>query len=468
MNPDIERNETSPLVDKLSLTTVERDKSAVSTTKMSILFTALLGGFATLAIISLRRNSISNVSSVNLKEIVFGRQPIKTGCVNLYGSDWHEFPDTDAKVICESADVDQSDLDEMGFAKWDKNRGISYVETGPESTLTLYLENNYGGAFYVIEDSKSVFLNDIPLPSCGKYSKEECDWNDKTVSLKVVSGSDDAACHPIPDNTRMIKAVGRQCIKKGCAVLYGSDWHAFPETEALSICQNSQMTTSEIDDVGFAPWDPNHGITYIESGEGVSVTLFLGKDYTGDSHIVENGESSYLVDVPLQECGEYKKDQCNWNDKVMSLSVVVDSVKAPSETDPNPTVAVIKDVKDLKPSPKCALLFGSDPNFYPGTTAIMVCPGSSKAEWEFSKEFLLAQYGVDLKDYSDGISYVSTGSQVSITLYNEHNVESSNRQTVVGPGKNVPLEKVPMGSKGDPDGDKSWSNEPLSFSIKSV
>lgn len=46
----------------------------------------------------------SNTSTTNLDTLGYietkGRQPVKNGCANLYGSDWAMYPDTRAVVIC--------------------------------------------------------------------------------------------------------------------------------------------------------------------------------------------------------------------------------------------------------------------------------------------------------------------------------------------------------------------------------
>ena len=58
---------------------------------------------------------------------------------------------------------------------------------------------------------------------------------------------------------------GKQPIQAGCVNIYGSDFNQYPNTDALVVCENIQLTTAQIDAYGFAPTDRNHGITYIET-----------------------------------------------------------------------------------------------------------------------------------------------------------------------------------------------------------
>jgi len=58
-----------------------------------------------------------------------GRQPIKPGCVNIYGSDFHQYPNTDVLVVCENTPLTSAIIDSEGFAPHDENHGITYIET---------------------------------------------------------------------------------------------------------------------------------------------------------------------------------------------------------------------------------------------------------------------------------------------------------------------------------------------------
>lgn len=86
---------------------------------------------ATIAIISLfgvvsfnqsatgSQAKISNLSSSTITK-TSGRQPVTKGCVNIYGSNYLTYPQTDAIVICSNVQLLTSDIDTYGFAPWDR------------------------------------------------------------------------------------------------------------------------------------------------------------------------------------------------------------------------------------------------------------------------------------------------------------------------------------------------------------
>ena len=76
-----------------------------------------------------RKNSMSLISSSTTVKRTSGKQPIVAGCINIYGSDYRTYPNTDALVLCETAQLLTDQIDDFGFAPWDRNHGISFVET---------------------------------------------------------------------------------------------------------------------------------------------------------------------------------------------------------------------------------------------------------------------------------------------------------------------------------------------------
>ena len=108
-----------------------------------------------------------------------GRQPIKAGCVNLYGSDWAEYPDTRAVVVCNQATngFQEAQINDIGFSRDSENHGISYVETGANAWVTLYTQNDYGGDSLVINPNSKVWLQQVSIN--GGSEK----WNDRVMSV---------------------------------------------------------------------------------------------------------------------------------------------------------------------------------------------------------------------------------------------------------------------------------------------
>ena len=68
----------------------------------------------------------------------------------------------------------EAQIDNIGFSHDSPNHGISYVETGDSATVTLYTDNNYGGASLVIQPNSKVWLQEVPISGWGNTM-----WNDK-------------------------------------------------------------------------------------------------------------------------------------------------------------------------------------------------------------------------------------------------------------------------------------------------
>jgi hypothetical protein len=270
----------------------------------------------------------------------------------------------------------------------------------------------------------------------------------------------------------VIRTSGQQPIKKGCANLYGSDYHQFPNTDALVICESLQLTSDKIDDFGFAPTDPNHGITYIETGAGITVTLFLGKDFTGDSYTVDPNKNELLDDVPLPGySAPYSgKTPTNWNDQTQSL-VVFSHDETQVKIAETAIVTIVEDVKTLTPSPACAILFGSNPDISPHTSGVLACAGSSQTNWIFTKADLASQ-GIVLDSISGGTSYVKVGADISLTVYSGPSPDcvqfglSYCRTYSFNPGTATDLSKLFIPNDKLSDGhEKTWDNNVLSFEL---
>jgi len=256
---------------------------------------------------------------------------------------------------------------------------------------------------------------------------------------------------------------GRQNVKSGCVTLYGSDYRVYKETAGVRICESMEVTTSMLQSLGFDPDGRNHGISYIETGPKASVTLFLGKDFTKHSVGIHANKGVYLSEMKLPEIANKPGD--DWNDKTMSL-IINSEIGTSAKVSKTANAYELHDVHNVPPGANCAVLYGSDPDAMRATTAVMACGGSTQKEWVFTRDDL-NKYGIALKDHCSGTSYVRTGHNVEITLYDGHDEASSTRSVSFKANSDVDLSKVvhnPMGGQ-DPT---SWDNKPISFKLKMV
>ena len=247
--------------------------------------------------------------------------------------------------------------------------------------------------------------------------------------------------------SKIVHTKGKQPVVKGCVNIYGSDYRVFPDTDALVVCESNQMNTDTIDSYGFAPWDQNHGVTFIETGEKTSITLFLGKDFQGFSKTIPQNSAVLLTDVPLPKGA--KGSPFDWNDKVQSLVISNIATKTEALTS-DAEVYLLPEVDNASPGPGCVLLYGSDPITHPKTTGVMACAGTSKDTWSFSGPELLQDYKIALMYYSGGTSYIRTGAKASITLYSGQDPENciypTCHTTTIGSGKSQDLTLLPYGN----------------------
>ena len=92
-----------------------------------------------------------------------GHQEIKDGCINLYGSNPDERPDTLAYVLCKDDEFDSSAIRKVGFKPDGDNHGISYIETGNDASVVIYSEEDLDGESYQIPQLSSIDLKHISL-----------------------------------------------------------------------------------------------------------------------------------------------------------------------------------------------------------------------------------------------------------------------------------------------------------------
>jgi len=207
------------------------------------------------------------------------------------------------------------------------------------------------------------------------------------------------------DDLGYTETKGRQPIKQGCVNLYGSDWAMYPDTRAVVIC-NEQVPgflENQIDNVGFAKDSENHGISYIETGDDASVTIYTLNDYEGDNLLIGPNKKVWLEQIRINDGARL------WNDKVMSVFFQGHQGALVSQlTHQKPG--------DLTPcADHCAMLYATNPYTHLGphdTTVIIICGDpTQQAVWKFSEKFIKS-FGFSIPFYSLGVSWVQTGEKV--------------------------------------------------------
>jgi hypothetical protein len=158
-----------------------------------------------------------------------------------------------------------------------------------------------------------------------------------------------------------------------------------------------------IDNIGFSHDSENHGISYIETGDGASVSVYTANDYEGDSLLIGPNKKVWLEQVRINGGSRL------WNDKVMSVFFQGHQGALVSQlTHQKPG--------DLTPcADHCAMLYATNPYTDLGphdTTVIIICGDpTEQAVWKFSEKFIMS-FGFSIPLYSLGVSYIQTGEKV--------------------------------------------------------
>jgi len=245
---------------------------------------------------------------------------------------------------------------------------------------------------------------------------------------------------------------GSQTVRSFCANLYGSDWHTFPDTDAVVICDNMELATSDLIKYGLGKDSRNHGLSYIETGPRASVIIYENEDFTGHTYIVHQDSTVWLEKVSFPQSVED-----NWNDNAKSVQVVI--------TKNIRLLYTVQGYQTILPSDYCAVLYATNPIQNPDTIAVVACldPSLESGTIDFSEAFMNDQ-GFDLKEFNGGTSYVQTGVEVSITLYNGVDcLKDSDESYFIGEGKAVDLSTVSLNNPNDKKA--TWENVPQSFTI---
>jgi len=254
-----------------------------------------------------------------------GRQSIKTGCVNLYGSDWAMYADTRAVVVCNEGTSGflEAQIDDIGFAKNSENHGISYVESGSQATVILYSGNNYEGASLTIGPNQKVWLEQITIWGNTK-------WNDKVMSVYFQGHSGALITQVTHLNPQDIPACGDHCI-----MFYASNPYKKlgpHDTTAVIACGDPlqqkvwKYSYDYIKNQGFPLKLYSLGVSYITVGEQVTVELFSGPNFDGNKLTYSGNSEGKDLDLTTVAYPDVCESCAGWNDKPMSVILTLNDV----------------------------------------------------------------------------------------------------------------------------------------------
>ena len=155
-----------------------------------LLITLILAFFAIAAIVNedfnfqsyhVRRRHVA----MELQQNLHGQQQILNGCANLYGGDPILIDsETAAVVICSDASISSRHLEVAGMYDGKNNDGITSVETGSETWVTLFTKENFQGESIVIRPRQSVSLQEFPLAH-----SDNANWAKVSRSIQVYRGA---------------------------------------------------------------------------------------------------------------------------------------------------------------------------------------------------------------------------------------------------------------------------------------
>ena len=198
--------------------------------------------------------------------------------------------------------------------------------------------------------------------------------------------------------------IGRQPIRRGCVNFYANDWRSVPDTAAHTVCADVDITAENIISHGFMG-SPNHGISFVETGPGVVITLFSEIDLKGFSYVIHEEAAEWLEIIPFGASSLFATAR-RWNEAVKSMAIRKMSTKA-----------VLYQIQGYQPvpSPYCAILWSSNPLKKPNSLGLVACttPGEDA---DFTQSALMATIQV---------SYVMTGEDCTLTLYSGSNLDAN-------------------------------------------
>jgi len=258
-------------------------------------------------------------ATTQLEVVKQGKQPIKRGCANIYGSDPDQVfidPDTGLRVltavftICDDRSLNGASLNALGFDhKNDISLGLTYVETGPGCWLTLYDGPNFSGKTAVISPQTSMHLKHVGARN----------WNDLTRSLTTRSTTGDGVA------LYLSHRVALGTVNEHCVAMYNSNPEVTPRSDGLYLCgdklvaDNWRFELWDIIEQGFNIDGAHFGIKYIMTGRKVKLTIYDGDklNTVTDGPLEMNPHETLALDTV-----HYGNDGGNWQNKAKSFKLV--------------------------------------------------------------------------------------------------------------------------------------------------
>jgi len=263
----------------LPTSTIEEPQvSAFKSSLKPIIGTCLaISGLALMALTSSSINPAKPMAATTQLEVVKqGKQPIKDGCANIYGSDPDQVfidPDTGLRVltavftICDDRSLNGVALSALGFDRnADIDIGLTYVETGPGCWLTLYDGENFSGKTAVISPQTSMHLKHVGARN----------WNDLTRSLTTRSTTGDGVA------LYLSHRVALGSVNDHCVALYNSNPESKPTADGLYLCGDKSVAVTwkfelwDIIEQGFNINGAHFGVKYIMTGRKVKLIIYDG------------------------------------------------------------------------------------------------------------------------------------------------------------------------------------------------
>jgi hypothetical protein len=258
-------------------------------------------------------------ASMQLEVVKQGKQEIKYGCANIYGSDPDQVfidPDTGLRVltavftICDDRSLNGVALSALGFdRKKDIDIGLTYVETGKGCWLTLYDGPNFNGKAVVISPLTSMHLKYI----VGR------NWNDLTRSLTTRSTTGNGVALYLSHRV----ALGN--VNDHCVALYNDNPEINPNADGIYLCGDKNQAKTwefkmmDIIEQGFNIDGTHFGIKYIQTGRKVKLTIFDGKELNADRAEPITVSGHQTLDLSLIKYGETGE---HWINQARSFKLV--------------------------------------------------------------------------------------------------------------------------------------------------
>merc|ERR1719155_322086 len=275
-----------------------------------------------LACMALTSQSVVNPSrpvaaTTQLEVVKQGKQPIKDGCANIYGSDPDQVfidPDTGLRVltavftICDDRSLNGVALDALGFDHAnDIDIGLTYVETGPGCWLTLYDGPNFNGKTAVISPQTSMHLKHVGARN----------WNDLTRSLTTRASTGNGVA------LYLSHRVALGSVNDHCIAMYNANPEIHPTADGLYLCGDKATAKTwefkmwDIIEQGFNIAGTHFGIKYIMSGRKVKVEIYDGTTRNTINHGPLSMTGHETLDLSAIKYG----DDDTWESKAKSFTI---------------------------------------------------------------------------------------------------------------------------------------------------